>query len=427
MSWFNKLFNGRKKQHSKLYSDLYLKRLGKIQTYSDRGDTYIEEGYQNNPIVYSIVNIAAKNGATARWVCKDRKTGEPIKNYSNVEYALKALMSNPSPDKCWEDFIKELITQKVLTGNAFAAVSRYGSKAINGLSGRPSELFMMPSNEIQIWLNDPQNSIEQFVLDFQGSNDSPEYGVKAKDVLHVRSDNPDYSIEGDFLWGQSPFRAARRSIQTYNDSLETGVWLLQNRGAETILVNQDADLELSNEAVDALKSKLREQAQSPKNAGNMPIIDANLGVLNVGGNADDILLLQQRQQAAVEICNSLNFPVQLIGIENATYQNAKEAKKALWQNVIIPELEEIKNGLNRWLAPQFSPRIYLDYELYHIDALKEDRPLTELANLATVNEARKRAGLEPTQEAWGNEMYVGFLQGTMKDLKGNESKGNGDE
>ena len=315
-----------------------------------------------------------------------------------------------------------MLTQKVLTGNAFSAVARYSNNGMKELAGKPKNIFVMPSNEIQIYLGGKNSNIEQYVLDFSGNIISPESGVKADDVLHIKSPNPDYSIEGDFLWGQSPFRAARRSIQTLNESLETGVWLLENRGAESILVNKDDNIELSIETISDLKTKLREQAQGPKNAGNIPIMDANLDVLQIGANADDILLLPQRIQAAKEICNVLNFPVQLIGIESGTYQNAKEAKKALWENVIIPELEELKNGFNRFLTPEFGDNIYLDYDLHHIAALQEDKPITELANIATIDEVRAMRGLPPLKGKRGEELYVGFLQGTLSDMDKTQTK-----
>ena len=412
MAWYDKLIGKKKQEYSKKYSDLYLQRLGRVQNFSDRGDTYIESGYQDNPVVFSMTNIISKNGSTAKWVCKSRETGEEVENIP-----LKLLMANPLPDQTWEDFIQAMLTQKVLTGNAFAAVARYSNSGMGELAGKPKNLFIMPSSEIQIYLGDKGNSIDQYVLDFHGNVVSPESGVSAKDVLHIKSPNPDYSIEGDFLWGQSPFRAARRSIQTFNESLETGVWLLQNRGPEGLLVNDDPELELGPEAAADLKSKIRAQAQGPKNAGNIPIVDANLKWLQISANAEDVLLLPQRIQAAKEICNVLNFPIQLIGIESNTYQNAKEAKKALWENVIIPELEEIKNGLNRFLTPEFGNDIYLDYDLHHIAALQEDKPITELANIATINEVRAMRGLAPMKDGRGEELYVGFVQGTLADMK----------
>ena len=394
------------------YSNLFLNRLGRVQNYTDRNRTYIDRGYQENPIVYSVTNIVSKNGSKANWVCKDKNTGEVIEN--NL---LKAVMESPTPDKSWMDFIQELLTHKILTGNAFAAWE-YGS-GIN--EGKPSSLFTMPSEEIQIIIGNDQRSIAGYQLDFAWADTNI---IPATDVLHIKSPNPDYDEEGDWLYGQSPFRAARRSIQTYNESLETGVWFLENKGSQKILVNRNDEIETSPEAMEQFKDRLRNQAQGSKNAGNIAILDGDLGVLDISANASDALVLEQRIQAAKEICNVINFPIQLIGIESSTYQNAKEAKKALWENVIIPELHEIKAGLNRWLAPKFGKNIYLDFDVSDIDALQEDKlmagkAIKEYAGMITVNEARQMAGLQPIDSfadgGTGEDRYVGFTQAVVSD------------
>ncbi len=420
----NKMYAEQAGKIDHLQARLFYERLGKIQNYSDRGDTYVQEGYQNNPIAFTITSIIAKHAGKARWKVMNKRTGMEIKQF----HPITGLLANPTTTTCFDDYIQDVVTQKILTGNSFSAVSRFSKKGVPELIGKPKSLFMMPSNEIQLYLNDTGNTIEQYILDFNGAGYDSEDGVNAKDVMHIKAPNPDYSIEGDFLWGQSPFRAARRSIQTYNESLESGVWLLQNRGAESILINKDSDLELSPEAIDKLKNKLRLQAQSPQNAGNVPIIDANLDVLKVGSNGSDILLLEQRTQAAIEICNVVNFPVQLIGIESATYQNAKEAKKALWSDCIIPELTEVMNGLNRFLGPMYGGDVYLTFDLSDVDALMEDRLMrgefiAKFAGLATYNQALEMAGLPiyewmkpPTNmDEYKEQMYVSFTQGVIQD------------
>ena len=145
------------------------------------------------------------------------------------------------------------------------------------------------------------------------------------------------------------------------------------------------------------------------------------------------MVLEQRDYAAREICNVLNFPIQLIGLDSATYQNAKEAKKALWENVIIPILCEIRGGLNRWLAPYFGRDIMLDFDLSNIDALQEDKlmrfkAIKESAGMITINEARIAAGMKPytwmtpptTMDEFNEQVYVGFTQSVIEEGKDTE-------
>ena len=58
------------------YSQTFLQKLGIVNSYDDDTRTYIEKGYQQNPIVYSIVNMVSKGAGKAAWCIKDRRTGE---------------------------------------------------------------------------------------------------------------------------------------------------------------------------------------------------------------------------------------------------------------------------------------------------------------------------------------------------------------
>ena len=40
----------------------------------------------------------------------------------------------------------------------------------------------------------------------------------------------------------------------------------------------------------------------------------------------------------------------------------KEAKKALYQNAVIPQLIKVREELNRWLTPKFGDKLYIDFD-----------------------------------------------------------------
>lgn len=434
MAWYDFLNTKRQKPKksgpitfSSRFNQLFLQRVGIVNSYDDDVRTYIERGYQENPVVYSIVDMVAKSAARAKWKIVN-EMGEEM--YSPL---LKELMFQPNPLSSWSDLIRDAITHKLLQGNSFLT-GEYGT----GLNAsKYNSLYILPSEDMQIIASNDFRSIRAYKVDFAWSTNTE---IPATDVLHLKNSNPDFDETDNWLFGQSAFRAASRSIQTYNESLDTGVWFLANKGAQKILVNKNEEEELSPEARDEFKDYIRKTSQGSNNAGNLPIIDADLGVLDVSSKAKDALVLEQRKQAAMEICNVLGFPVFFLGINDSTYQNAKEASKALWSNVIIPELEQLKDGLNRWLAPQFGDNVYLDYDLGHIDALQEDKltrgkSIKEYAGLITINQALELAGLpkhtwmkEPTNmEEFREQMYLGFTQAVVTDQEEISDVNNNDE
>ena len=396
-------------------SQTFLQKLGIVNSYDDDTRTYIEKGYQQNPIVYSIVNMVSKGAGKAAWCIKDRRTGEEI----SVPL-LEKLMYQPNPLQTWTDLVQDMVTHKLLEGNSFMT-GEYGT-GIN--TNMYNTVYALPSEDMQIIASSNHRGIAGYRVDTVWSEEGE---IPATEVLHLKNPNPDFNETDNWLFGQSNFRAVSQSIQTYNESLEAGVWFLQNKGAQKILHTKDSEVELGPEGADALKHKLREQSQGSKNNANIPIINEDLGVLDISANAKDALVLEQRAQAALEICNATNFPPSLIGLSDTTYQNAKEAKKSLWENIILPELHELKEGLNRWLAPQFGDNVMLDYKLDHIDALQEDRlmrgkAIREFAGMVTINEAREMAGLKPAKTG-GDEMFVNFTQSVDKNTEdGNKAK-----
>jgi phage portal protein BeeE len=72
----------------------------------------------------------------------------------------------------------------------------------------------------------------------------------------------------------------------------------------------------------------------------------------------------------------------------------KEAKKALYQNAVIPELIKIRDELNRWLAPKFGKgdEYFIDFDFTAISEMQEevDKLVTQLSSAWWVTPNEKR-------------------------------------
>jgi len=194
------------------------------------------------------------------------------------------------------------------------------------------------------------------------------------------------------LYGQSPLRAGLRSLTTNNEAVQTGVKYLQNQTARGILTSDEGDL---NEVqAQQLKDKFRKNFQGADNAGDVIITPKKLSWVNFGLNASDVSLIQQYNASIKDLCNIYAVPVQLLNnTESATYNNMKEAKKALYQNCVIPELNKIRDELNRWLVPKFGEKLFIDFDYSAIPELQEEneKVVDQLAKAwwVTPNEKRR--------------------------------------
>ena len=158
-----------------------------------------------------------------------------------------------------------------------------------------------------------------------------------------------------------------------------------------MLISKDGNL--TEVQAQALKDKFRKNYQGAGNAGDVIITPKDLSWVNFGLSASDLSLIEQYNGTVKDLCNIYNIPVQLLNNTDAsTYNNMKEAKKALYQNAVIPELIKIRDELNRWLAPKYGKEYFIDFDFTVISEMQEevDKLVSQLANAWWVTPNEKR-------------------------------------
>ena len=122
-------------------------------------------------------------------------------------------------------------------------------------------------------------------------------------------------------------------------------------------------------------------------------------------------MIEQYNASIKDLCNIYNVPVQLLNnTESSTYNNQKSAKAALYQHCVMPELLKIRDELNRWLAPRFGDKIYLDFDFSVIPELQEDmeKVVTQMSAAWWLTPNEKRAAMSYAEEENDalNDYYV---------------------
>tara|TARA_R100000329_G_C7618195_1_gene219644 strand:+ start:2016 stop:4265 length:2250 start_codon:yes stop_codon:yes gene_type:complete len=354
----------------------------------DNDNTYIDEGYRKNATVYSLINIITKAASTIPFHIYRKVNESKYKSYkalssgiadSSVMYKanllkshaleelqhteLHKLMERPNPSQSYASFISELVAFGKLTGNRYV----YGIGPDTGENvGKYTELYVMPSHVVEINTGGLMKPVDYYTIEYNGI-----YRIEADDMLHIKDFNPHYDGSGSHMYGQSPLKAGMRSMTTNNEAVETGVKFLQNQTSRGILMSEEGDL---NEVqAQQLKDKFRRQHQGSSHAGDVIITPKKLSWVNFGLSTADLSLIEQYNASIKDLCNIFNVPVQLLNnTESSTYNNMKEAKKALYQNCVIPELQKIQDELNRWLAPKYGEDICIEYDFSVIPELQEE-------------------------------------------------------
>jgi HK97 family phage portal protein len=260
--------------------------------------------------------------------------------------------------------MSELLAFGLLTGNRYI----YGIGPDTGVNiGKYKELYILPSQKMEIISGGLMQPVKEYALQYNGT-----YKIPAESICHIKDFNPYYDGSGSNLYGQSPLKAGLRSLTTNNEAVQTGVKYLQNQTARGILTTQEED-GITEVQAQQLKDKFRAAHQGSRNAGDILISPKKMSWVNFGLNASDLSLIEQYNASIKDLCNIYNVPVQLLNnTDSASYNNMKEAKKALYQNAVIPQLVKVRDELNRWLAPQYGEKICIDFDFTAIAELQEE-------------------------------------------------------
>lgn len=408
-----------------------------IREVSD-GTSAIVKGYLYNHIIYAIVNRITGAIAGVPWqvyridnvkahghygAAMRAKSVSDALYYKDIAYTpdeqsdIARLLKSPNMHQQLNELLIELATFYLITGNGYL----YGVRSDSD-NGRIIGLYNMPSNMVRIVFGDYINPIRGYRFDWIDDV------IDARDVLHIKTVNPRYDTTGVWLYGLSPIVAASGVMSLSNYTYDTQLSMFQRYGV-TGLLTPEKDM-LTQTDVEAIKDVWSEIAASRK--GDVMAVGVPLRWINVGISPVDMQVIEQQKLTLRDLCMIYGVPSQLFGdSEHSTYNNMREARKALIMDAVLPLMERIKDGLNRFIG---SEEYVIDYDLQAFSELQDDIT-TQVAALSqawwlTPNERRVSMGRQRLDDEMMDEVLIpsGYIPisdyGAVDD--GNED-GNDDE
>lgn len=393
----------------------------------ENDDTFINKGYRYNSTVYAIINLITKAASTIPFTVYEIQSENELARYkaltssgydASIMHKAKQLQKNalieldhtelhqllkrPNPAQSYSSWIQEIIAFGKLTGNRYV----FGIAPETGINkGKYKELYVLPSQNMEIHSGGIMQPVKEYTLSYNGT-----YRIPANEICHIKDFNPYYDGTGSHLYGMSPLHAGLRVLQSNNEAVSTGVKYLQNQMARGVLMSDEGDL--NEEQARMLKEKFKEQYQSTDSRGDVIITPKKLSWINFGLSTSDLSLIEQYNATIKDLCNIYSVPVQLLNnTESSTYNNMKEAKKALYQNAVIPELIKIREELNRWLTPTYGQNLYIDFDFSVIPELQEemDKVVNQMSNAWWLTPNEKRAAMSygvDEDSAFMNDYYI---------------------
>lgn len=349
-----------------------------VQWLGNEGNELTKNGYSNHATAYSVINYILSTGQTLPWgvyKLKQDDTGERI-----PKHPLYDLMYRPNPRQTWPELLTAAKGYLLTTGNAYlyAVRPKFGSQ-----SGKIGEVWVLPSPVVEIVGGEWLKEVESYRI----RNDRGTYDTYApEDILHLKYWNPDCA-----KYGLGPVAAGIDTITAAKAGLVSRVRQYQNQGPAGILYDETSTEPWTDGQKATVRNWFRRFLPGGKQGGEIPIVGGKMGYTQLGLSPVDLDVLAAIPHDKDAVADLFRFPGQLLnGSKGTTFSNMGEASRGLYNRCVIPLETMLRDGLNRWIGPDYDDAIYLDFDLSGIPELQANKQ--ELATwLAT-------AYWVPTQE-----------------------------
>ncbi|MFQ5482370.1 MAG: phage portal protein, partial [Nitrospinaceae bacterium] len=343
-----------------------------------RYEPLAREGYTQNSVVYACIREITGAAASVPWLLY--QNGKNGRVEAPADHPLLRLLARPNPFMGRFEWMEALISQLLLSGNAYA-------EAAGPRHGPPAELYPLRPDRMTV-IPDRKDWIAGYEYRVGGQTVRFSRGQ----IMHLKLFHP-----LDDWYGLSPLQVAALAVDKLNASDRWNTALLRNSAVPSgALVSKKR---LTDEQFDRLRNEMQTQMQGVQNARLPLLLEEDLDWKELGTTPKEMDWIEGLKFSALQIAQIYNVPPELIGLNPATYQNRKEARKALYTEVVLPALRRLAGALNVWLAPRFDAGLELDIDTDRIEALAEDREsLWRRANAArflTLNEKRELLGYGP--------------------------------
>lgn len=385
MGWINRIFRKENPANRSVFTTISMG----TPLWTPRDYRAIAEaGYENCSTGFACVSLIAKTASRISWLLEDRQ-GNDIE-----QDPLLTLLARPNEYESGVTFVEKVFNFVLIEGNTYIA-------KVHGLPSLPPKyLYTLRPDRTKV---------------IPGSWDKPIYGYeynagsrpetfKAEDVLHIKEFHPT-----DDFYGLSRMEVASRQIDISNTAMEWNKKLLQNDMRPAGVMNFEDSL--TEDQRNEFRKQVEYRSAGYGNAGKFLITEGKAKWEQMSVNPKDVDWMNGQKWVMRQICSVFGVPSMLLGdTEATTYNNYQEARKALYEETVLPLMDILTDEFNYWLVPLFGDGYKLSYDRDSIEALQEERgkkySYLAQADWLTINDKREATGYEELNE--GDVLLVPF-------------------
>lgn len=148
---------------------------------------------------------------------------------------------------------------------------------------------------------------------------------------------------------------------------------MKNGGVKGILTARSED-QWGKEEIDRIRDKFNEDYMGADNYGKMVVAAAQMDYHQIGISPADLELMSALRLTKQQLCSLYGFPSQLLNDkEGSLYNTYREAKKVFYTDMLLPELYQLEEVLNKWVAEPYGSDIKIKIETSDIEVLMDNK------------------------------------------------------
>lgn len=367
----------------------------------------VKEIYRTSAPVMGVVNYIAENvGEVARYLeLRNTVTGDYVEKHWILD-----LLHRPNDRFSQRKFFTAWAVNKLLFGDAWV----YAPKSVGKDRGIVREMYVIPSHRIE---------------NIRGDLSAPLEGVRLTG-LGIRGDRTismseifesfDYNPDDTSYFGVSKVVSAALYLSVMDRGMTREETSLRNGGVANIITPQPDKVVGVTRPSEA--DSIEQEFNSQSSVGKTKVLRYPIEIHTLGNAPVDLNILESHKEAVTALCFVYRLPVDLY-YGQAKYENAKEAKKTIYEQNAIPLANEFAEDLISYCG--LSDEYELSVNTDKIDVLKGN-PLDTLNALesigASLNERREAMGYERIEEPYADQpmirMGYQFGEGIDYDIPG---------
>lgn len=345
--------------------------------------------YMRHSWVYVCVNVIARSGAGVPFLVYD--SPETKKIITHKEEPFLRIFERPNPFDSFYDLVEGTLIFMGLTGDA------YWEKV--GDPAAPIALYLLQSDKVT-----PVPSRKAGPAEYIYKPNQTEFRFSPDQLVHFKYFNPRKEIQG-----LSPARPLTNSLVSDFYAMSYNKEFFKRGGRIEGCLSVDGTLTTKErERLHSEWSQMYEGASGRKTA----VLEKGMKYERTSATPKDAEFSQSRKSNREEILGAYGVPPVLVGVlEHASYANAKEQKRAFWENTEIPILTKLQWTITNDILRRKNENWTGEFDLTVVEALKESEETratiqnekVKIGRL-TINEARAEDGLGPVP--WGDVWYA---------------------